>query len=265
MPKGTADRAPSSPPRLHGEAAVFRPVAGNTVEHLTWDEVERRLAAGAAAILPIGAGAKQHSWHLPMCTDQAQADWLAARLAEKVDALVWPTLTYGYYPAFVSYAGSASLSADVFQSVVGELVAGLLAYGPASVIVVNTGISTIAPIQRALDAFGPRRVIHLKVYDGPRYRAAAGRLARQVHGGHADELETSKMLALAPQSVTMMRAAASPATPPGPGPMQHVDTGRANYSASGSIGDPTLATAETGRVLLQCIVEDMCETVAAVA
>ncbi len=81
------------------------------VEHMRWDEVARRIDAGAVAILPIGAGAKQHGLHLPLNTDRIQAEWLAARLAERIDALVWPTLTYGHYPAFVEYAGSISLSA----------------------------------------------------------------------------------------------------------------------------------------------------------
>ena len=67
----------------------------NHVSRLTWKNVSARLAAGAAAILPIGAGAKQHGVHLPMDTDQIQAEWFAQELANKFDALVWPTLTYG--------------------------------------------------------------------------------------------------------------------------------------------------------------------------
>lgn len=35
------------------------------IERLTWDEVARRIHDGAPAILPIGAAAKQHGFHLP--------------------------------------------------------------------------------------------------------------------------------------------------------------------------------------------------------
>ena len=49
----------------------------NFIECLTWDEVARRIAAGAAAILPIGAAAKQHGFHLPLNTDRIQAEWFA--------------------------------------------------------------------------------------------------------------------------------------------------------------------------------------------
>jgi len=84
------------------------------VEQLTWDGVARRIERGAAAILPIGAAAKEHGFHLPLNTDRIQAEWLAAQLAERIDALILPTVTYGHYPAFVAYAGSVSLSASAF-------------------------------------------------------------------------------------------------------------------------------------------------------
>ncbi len=61
-----------------------------------------------------------------MNTDQVQAEWLASRIADRVDALIWPTLTYGHYPAFVAYAGSGSLSVAVFEAAVREIVEGLL-------------------------------------------------------------------------------------------------------------------------------------------
>ena len=96
------------------------------VERMTWNEVARRIDAGAAAILPIGAAAKQHGLHLPLNTDRIQAEWLAARLAESIDALIWPTLTYGHYPAFVEYAGSTSLSAPVFEAMVQQIASGIL-------------------------------------------------------------------------------------------------------------------------------------------
>src|SRR5579864_9136905 len=62
----------------------------NFIERLTWDEVARRIAEGAAAVLPIGAAAKQHGFHLPLNTDLIQAEWFAAKLAERIGALIWP-------------------------------------------------------------------------------------------------------------------------------------------------------------------------------
>ena len=44
--------------------------ASGFVGSMIWSEVEQRLANGATAILPIGAGSKQHGLHMPMNTDQ---------------------------------------------------------------------------------------------------------------------------------------------------------------------------------------------------
>jgi hypothetical protein len=88
-----SDRIASDPCLVAGLTERF-------VGRLTWDEVARRLESGAAAILPIGAGAKKHGFHLPMNTDQLQAEWLASRIADRTGALIWPTLAYGYYPAW---------------------------------------------------------------------------------------------------------------------------------------------------------------------
>jgi creatinine amidohydrolase len=232
----------------------------NFVEHLSWDGVAARIGNGAGAILPIGAGAKEHGFHLPMNTDRIQAEWLAARLAGRIDSLIWPTATYGYYPAFVDYAGSVSLSAPIFEALIQRIVAGIIGYGCRALFVLDTGISTIAPIDRALLRLDNSDVLHLKIHDGPRYRSAAAELARQSHGSHADELETSIMLILAPHLVDMARAEASaPLTHETPGPLTPFDPSSPNYSRSGSFGDPTLATRAKGEILLAAMVDDLVE------
>ena len=99
------------------------------IERMHWDEVARRIGDGAVAILPIGAAAKQHGFHLPLNTDRIQAEWLAGQMAKKIDALIWPTLSYGHYPAFVEYAGSTSLSAPAFEAVVQQIASGILKHG----------------------------------------------------------------------------------------------------------------------------------------
>jgi creatinine amidohydrolase len=236
----------------------------NFVERLSWDVIARRIENGAAAILPIGAGAKQHGFHLPVNTDRIQAEWLAAGIADRIDALIWPTIVYGYYPAFVEYAGSVSLSAPVFEALIQEIASGILGFGCRAVFVLDTGISTLAPVERALERLDVSSVLHLRIHEGPRYRHAAEKLADQSHGSHADELETSLMLALAPDLVEISRAEASPAVNrETPGPLSPTDTSSINYSRSGSYGDPTLATRAKGEVLLASMLDDLIEEVTA--
>ena len=227
----------------------------NFVAYMTWDGVERRLAGGAAAILPIGAGAKEHGLHLPMNTDEVQADWLASQIAGRHDAIIWPALRYGHYPAFTDFPGSISLSKPAFMSLTAEIVAGIAAWKPRAIFILNTGISTLAPVDAALASktWGVP-VVHLRIHEGTRYKAAAQALARQAFGSHADELETSRMMIIAPETINLARAER---TPSGPfdGPLTRENT------PSGSYGDPTLATASKGQVLIDTMLADLDEAV----
>ena len=150
------------------------------IERMHWGDVERRVKDGAVAILPIGAAAKQHGFHLPLNTDRVQAEWLAGRMAEKIDALVWPTLTYGHYPAFVAYAGSASLSIATFEALVREIAGQILGGGCRRLFVLNTGMSTLAPVDRALARLASDRVKHLWIHGGPRYPRMVKQLSNRA-------------------------------------------------------------------------------------
>jgi creatinine amidohydrolase len=223
------------------------------VAGLTWDQVGQRLAAGAAAILPIGAGAKQHGLHMRMATDQLFAEYFSRALADRIDALIWPTLSYGAYPAFIAYAGSVSLSNRTFQAVVTEIADALLGFAARRVLILDTGLSTIAPVEAAIRASrDPALIRHVKVFAGPRFLKTADELKEQPYGTHADEIETSLMLAIAPELVDMARAAPCPFSPTGPsrGTLSPDDPSSPNYAPSGSFGDPTLASADKGARLL---------------
>lgn len=234
----------------------------NFVECLSWDVVAARIAQGSVAILPVGAGAKEHGFHLPMNTDAVVAKALAVPLADRFDALIWPTVSYGFYPAFVNYAGSSTLSAETFEKLIEEITTSLLGFGVKTVLVLDTGISTMIPVARALNRVSRPNAHHLKIHNGARYKAAAQNISEQSYGSHADELETSLMLVLAPQSVDMVRAEASPAAArDARGPLTPFDPASPNFSRSGSFGDPTLATRAKGEILLAAMIGDLVEQV----
>jgi creatinine amidohydrolase len=227
------------------------------VAGVSWPAVEAALEAGAAGVLPLGAAAKAHGRHLPMNTDLLQAEWLAARLAVERAVCVWPTLGYGYYPAFVDYPGSCSLPRETFTQTVTALLDDMLRAGCEIVVVLNTGISTMAPLEAGRQRCrAPQRVRLAHVYQGRHYLAAERRVRTQPRGGHADELETSIMLAIAPQ-VVRMDAARACLGERVPGPFNRSDPERPNYSPDGVYGDPVAATREKGEVLLQAMVEDL--------
>ncbi|MGH8743287.1 MAG: creatininase family protein [Burkholderiales bacterium] len=235
-------------------------LSGAWVAARAWPEVEKRIQSGAMAILPVGAAAKEHGRHLPLNTDQLQAEWLAARLIEKANVLVWPTLTYGHYPAFTDYPGSCSLSVPTFEKLVEETLQSILGSGIKSTLILNTGISTIAPIERVLARMGNRTRL-VNVYQGQRYLKAEEKIKQQSRGSHADELETSVMLAIAPEKVDMSKAAPWARREMQPGKLVKNDPSHPNYSPDGVYGDPTLATQKKGKRLLAAMLEDLMDAI----
>lgn len=187
-----------------------------------------------------------------MNTDQVQAEWLADRLAGEIDALVWPSLTYGYYPAFRAFPGSISLSRATFITLVSEAAAEIQRWTPRRLYILDTGISTIDPIGEAVASMGEKKVVHLKIHDGPRYKLAK-QMAEQRFGSHADELETSRILVIAPTLVNMAEAQATPAGP-FDGPLTRQN------APSGTYGDPRLATHAKGQALLDAMLADLIQT-----
>jgi creatinine amidohydrolase len=144
------------------------------------------------------------------------------------------------------------------ENLIEEIATVIVGFGCRALFVLDTGVSTQMPIDRALVRVGANHVKQLRIYDGPHYRRAAAQVAEQSHGSHADELETSVMLALAPDRVNMSRAEASPkVTHEAPGRLTPTDTASPNYSRSGSYGDPTLATRAKGEILLAAMIDDL--------
>jgi len=67
-----------------------------------------------------------------------------ARLCERIDALIWPTVAYGYYPAFIEYPAAAACCIDVRRPWCMRFAAGILDGASGTYSWLNTGISTLA-------------------------------------------------------------------------------------------------------------------------
>ena len=229
--------------------------ASSWVSELSWPDIEQRIEHGAIALLPIGASAKEHGRHLPMNTDYIQAKWLADRLALQKDLLIWPVVNYGYYPAFVEFPGSVSLSETTFSSMVLDIIDSILSAGVDRIALLNTGISTIKPLDNVLkQVYG--EVCLINVYSGHLFRQTVAQVIEQTHGGHADEIETSVMLAINESLVNMDQASGSLKACAQPGTLSRNDPGSLNYTPSGACGAPQLGNLEKGLELLKAMFED---------
>jgi len=236
---------------------------GRFIEDLTWPEIAAAFQADIPVVLPIGAAAKEHGHHLPMKTDWLLARAFSAGIAARLPVLIAPVMSFGYYPVFRAYPGSQHLSAETFVRALTELLEGLLDQGARRIAIVNTGVSTEGPVGLATRGIFERRGIKIGVADIRRLGRTADRVLNQQFGSHADERETSVLLALAPELVRMDLARTDYGKEPPAGifatptTMQSTDASAADYSETGAFGDPTLASAEKGRVILDAMIADL--------
>jgi creatinine amidohydrolase len=208
---------------------------GVWLEDLTWLEAKVRFDAGAAVVIPIGAASKAHGPHLPLKTDALTARALGQGVIERLHVVAAPVVGFGYYPAFTSFPGSQHLSAATFKALVGELVGNFRAHGVRRIALINTGVST----ERPLDELGAEQrdllLLHMRLIG-----QSAEALVENKEGGHADERETSVMLALDPRGVRMDKLGSD-------GP----------FEKTGATGDPTRATSFKGERLLAARIDDL--------
>lgn len=243
---------------------------GEWLEDLTWPEAAARLRDGVIVIVPVGAAAKAHGPHLPLNTDRTLARALAEGVAQALPVLVAPIIDAGYYPAFAGYPGSQTLRAGTFIDLVTDVLEKLARDGARRLAVINTGVSTEAPLALAARAVLERTGVKVHVADIRNLGLAAQHVLEAPEGGHADERETSLMLAIDPQRVHMERAVPEPG---GDGPrtvfrapvtLRDDPRAGADYSRTGATGDPTRASAAKGTAILEAMVRDLVEGLRAV-
>jgi creatinine amidohydrolase len=237
-------------------------MAGVFLADLTWAEAQARFAAGDIVLVPVGAAAKEHGLHLPMDTDYRVARALAARVAARMAMVVAPVVGFGYYPAFAAYPGSQHLRAATFVALIADLIGNLLDHGVRGIAILNNGVSTEAPLAEAAGEIERRRGISLLLLNTRTLGRGADRLLQQSSGGHADERETSVMLALAPETVRMEHT--RPAYRPADATLPfNLDPASSGYNPTGATGDPTLATAAKGKAILAELEQDIVEALIA--
>ncbi len=227
---------------------------GILLEDLTWQEAEKILTPDAIVVIPIGAESKEHGPHLKLKNDWLMAEYLKHEVLQRANVVVAPTVNYHFYPAFVEYPGSTTLRLETARDLMIDICRSLARYGPRKFYALNTGVSTMRPLRLSAEALAADGIT-FRYTDILKVNDATEKQVRQEEGGtHAEEIETSMMLYMAPSSVDMKKAVKD-YHPTGRGGLSRDPNGKGDYSASGVFGDATLATRKKGEILVRSLVD----------
>jgi len=230
------------------------------LENLNWQDAEEVLTEDAVIVIPLGAALKEHGKHLPLNNDKILAQRLAEELAKRLDIVVLPVCETSFYPAFAEYPGSISLTLETSAALIAETCSGLAGFGCRRIYVLNTGISTLRVLSKVNQLLSEK---HQQVkFSYTDFKKAIGfaaqGIAEQEGGGHADEVETSMMLHLAPHVVKFEKAECDfhgDKSGPLTRDEQKAQNSNAVYSPTGAWGDPTLATAQKGETIVNRLLD----------
>lgn len=107
------------------------------IEKLTYVEVKELIERGMDLVtLPIGT-VEAHGRHLPLATDVMIPVNIAEKLADAVDSLIAPPVNYGVTRSLLAYAGSLTVSSQVFKEYVKGILLSFARHGFKKVIVIN--------------------------------------------------------------------------------------------------------------------------------
>lgn len=223
------------------------------LEDLTWKEAAAVLTPSAVVMIPLGAASKEHGPHLKLSNDALIASFLTKEVAARTPVIVAPLVNYHFYPAFVEYPGATSLRFETARDLMVDICRGLAHFGPRKFYVLNTGVSTLRPLKAAAEMLAKDGITMTYTDVLRASEAVEKQIRQQPEGTHADEMETSMMLYIAPKTVDMKKA--SKDFPTANGPLQWRDPQAPHYSPSGIYGDATFATRAKGEKLVKATID----------
>ncbi|MEX0427731.1 creatininase family protein [Nocardioides sp. DS6] len=210
--------------------------------------VEEAERGASVAVLPVGSF-EQHGRHLPLATDTIVACAIAEAVAQRYDLFLLPPITIACSHEHSDFAGTVSISAATLYQVIRDVQASLEQRGITKLVLVNGhgGNYVLGNVAQEANVGRRRMAVFPHRDDWERARKVGGLVTDNHEDMHGGELETSIVLAVAPEQV---RTGFDDADHIASERTHLYAVGMAGYTQSGLIGRPSLATAEKGELVL---------------
>ena len=248
-------------------------------EKMTWSGIDSAAQAGKLVLLPV-ATIEDHGPHLPVDTDVVIVSAICRRTAELIpnDVVLMPTVKFGYSPHHMDFPGTVTIKWNTFVEYLLDILRSLIHHGFYKILMVN-GHGSNAPLAEMASRLGvveyPECLCaFVSWWELSDVREVVAEFRESKTTSHACELETSVYLAVDPDRVKMDKAEkdlTAPISPhfysdlvggrPGPefkNPV-HLTEYWSTVTQNGVKGDPTKATAEKGRRVLNAAAKELVE------
>jgi len=236
---------------------------------LTWPEMNKAIGEQPVVLLPTGS-TEQHAPHLPLDTDAflAEAVCLEAGRRASDRILVLPPVSYGLNLHHIDFPGTIHIEPEVFIAFCLNITKSLAYHGFQKMLLVN-GHGSNGPL---VDLVARKTVLQThSLCAAVNYLSLGLDAFSEVQESdvvaHADEIETSLYLHLAPERVKMDRARAGSdvvgryMSSDSTSPHVRLNDYWGRWTEIGVHGDPTVASAAKGERVFESVVTRLIEVV----
>lgn len=231
-------------------------------------------ASRAVAVLPLGA-TEQHGPHLPLSVDTVLVEGVVnaalPHLSAQDSVWVLPTQALGLSTEHQAFEGTLTLSPETVIALWCEIGASVARAGFKKMLMFNAhggNVGLMDVVARELRAQHGLLVYSSSWYNLPLDEAALAQFSAHEHrfGIHGGEIETSMMLALAPDLVDMSQAQNFTSSSQeraqrypvlGNGKSAKLGWHIQDYNPSGAVGNAGAATAAKGQALVKSAGEQL--------
>ena len=233
------------------------------MNEMTWKEFEAK--KDRPLILPIGS-TEQHGPHLPLCTDSAIAEKISYLLAEQMDCIVAPTISYGYKSKPLSgggplFPGTIDLGGTTLIQLVQDVLTEFIEDGFHKIIVMNAHFESEAFIIESMDIVSrkyPQAIMIETNWWDVLSRDVIDSVFDEVPfpgwaAEHAAVTETSLMMYLAPQLVHSDLISQEPGITPGPYFKYPIE--KSMVPPSGVLAPAVSSSPQKGKIIVDAALE----------
>ncbi len=238
------------------------------MDEMTWMEFDSKIKEGAITILPIGA-CEQHGPHLPLNVDTVIAQGFAERLAERVNAVIAPSINYGYRSKPLSgggplFPGTVDLSGETLIRLVYDVLEELIKDGVEKILVLSCHFENEAFVCEGVDLisqkYGNKAKILVANWWDPMPVEIIDKVFTEVPFPgwafeHAAVTETSLMMAFAPHLVHEDRMVDTQAPAPCPYHIYPVPAGA--VPETGVLAPARSSSKERGQFIIDSVLIEL--------
>ena len=225
------------------------------LDELTMSEFKEKVDENTVVILPIGA-IEEHGAHLPLCTDSIQPEYVAERIAEKIDVLIAPPIRYGFCSSTRNFPGTITISFDTLRSLIYDVLSDLTRNGIKNIVVLSghAGRIHMAALRLAAQRVVNESRAYIMVLSD--YDIAYDLLDKDESipsdDGHSGLIETSRVMAIR-EDLVRGKGEVGNKRPPKFMALRDPE----KYFPSGVMGDPTNASKEKGEEINDFIINEL--------